>query len=84
MSGMVERDIIETATRLWVNHRRHEEGRRPPTNEDLGLNLYWTGTSWYASVARWPARTPNRRVWIYATSADSALTSLLQKLRQEG
>ncbi len=80
----IERDIIELATRLWVSHRRHEQGRRPPINEDLGLNLYWSGSSWYASVARWPARTPGRRVGVYASSASSALDGLLAKLRAEG
>ena len=84
MSGMIEKDIIELATRLWVNHRRHESGRRPPINEDLGLNLYWNGSSWYASVTRWPARTPGRRVGVYAPSTGTALTSLLAKLRAEG
>lgn len=84
MSGTIERDIIAQATRLWVAHRRHEEGRRPPNNEDLGLNLYWTGSNWYASISRWPARTPGRRVGVYASSANSALTGLLDKLRSEG
>lgn len=84
MSGSIERDIIEVATRLWVNHRRHESGRRPPNTEELGLNLYWNGRSWFASVTRWPARTPGRRAGVYASSANSALTSLLSKLRGEG
>lgn len=80
----VERDIVELATKLWVNHRRHEEGWRPPNNEDLGLNLYWAGGHWYASVARWPARTPGRRVGVYSANAQRALSDLLGKLRSEG
>jgi hypothetical protein len=84
MRNMTERDIIELATRLWVHHRRHEEGRRPPTNEELGLTLYWTGSSWYASVTRWPPRTPRRSTGVYASTASGALDDLLRKLRTEG
>lgn len=88
MSGSIERDIIEQATRSWVKHRRHAlaplPGGRGPLNEDLGLNLYWQGDRWYATVVRWPARTPGRRIGATASSANSALTNLLAKLRSEG
>jgi len=80
----IEKDITELATHLWVSHRRHDSGRRPPSSEDLGLNLYWTGNRWYASISRWPARTPGRRIGVYASHASTALTSLLAKLRKEG
>lgn len=81
MSAGIERDIIETATCIWVRHRRHE-GRTPPEDE-IGLNLHWTGRSWYASVAKYPARTPRRFAGFYGPSPSSALTGLLATLREE-
>jgi hypothetical protein len=46
--------------------------------------LYWDGNIWYASVTRWPARTPGRRVGVYAPSTGTALIGLLAKSRAEG
>lgn len=78
----IEQAITEAATRMWVNHRRHDPESRPPNAGELGLNLYWQGDRWYASVDRWPARTPGRREGAYGASSTAALAALLGKLRR--
>lgn len=77
--NQVETEIIETATRIWTGHRRHSG--RPPFSSEINLNLYWSGSSWYASCAKYPARTPRRFAGCYGDSPGAALSALLRDLR---
>lgn len=78
----IEHDVIAEARRTWVSHRRHPEGAAPPSDSDIGLNLHWGGSSWYACVAALPARTPGRFVGEYAKGPTEALARLLGTLRR--